>query len=483
VVNVTDYDGEEERQILTGMIVDRTVLGRISSVWQKGAKPFDGEGANALGRICVAYFRQFGKPPDKDIVGRVIRWHERNGKDKTAGEMMNRIVRSLSDRWEQAKADVNPEVLVEMAQSVFRKVTLRRMAEDVLAALDSGQTDKAEEVRKGYAAVELGSKEGSFLENEELWQAAFAEPDKSIVEYGSGLGEFFGHSLGRDSFFAFMAAEKRGKTWWLADLAWRAMSQQLRVAYFQAGDQSRNQIMRRFAVRAARRPRRAQTIVLPKGIEYNGEKKRSFPAEREEKTFDEPLRWREAYDSYMQKLGRIKSRGELFFLTCYGNGSLSVEQIKSMLLHKAHAEGWTADVVVVDYADILAAPSTSSHYSDERAQVNANWIALKNLSTELHCLVVTATQVKAEAYKADLLLMSHFSEDKRKYAHVDGMVGINVDVHEKARSACRLNWLVLRDDDFNTYRPVHCLGCTPIGNPAMLSVYPKWEPRNHGKEE
>jgi hypothetical protein len=471
-MKIEKYDGAEERRILIAMIVNRTVVGRLSSIWTPGFKPFSADLPNAVGRMCVDHFARFGDAPKKDIVHRMARWHEKRG-GKEDKSLMDSLVESLSNEYERSAEDVNAEVVIEAAQEVFSKNSLRKLAGDLQAVLDAGDVQKAEEIRQAYARIELGAKEGAFLEDKELWQAAFAEPDESLINYGQGLAEFFGRVLNRDCFFSFMGAEKRGKTWWLTDLAWRAMRQGLRVAYFQAGDQSRNQIMRRIAVRAAKHPRWPCTIEIPKGIEFKPEDGRAYATDVEVKKFDKNLDWKKGYQGYLTTLEKTKqAKGEKFWLSCFDASTLSVEEMRSILQFRSQSEGWHPDVVVIDYADIIA-PSPAARKLDERAQIKATWVEMKRLSTQMHCLVVTATQVKAEAYKADLLTMSHFSEDKRKFSHVDGMIGINMDGEEKPRSAYRLNWVALRDQEYDPFRPVYCLGCLAIGNPAIKSIYPK----------
>ena len=87
--------------------------------------------------------------------------------------------------------------------------------------------------------------------------------------------------------------------------------------------------------------------------------------------------------------------------------------------------------------------------------------------------MVTATQANAASYKADLLFMQHFSEDKRKLAHANGIIGINVTAEEKVREVCRLNWVVIRERDMAPTRVVHCAGCLAIGNPAIRTLMAK----------
>ena len=83
------------------------------------------------------------------------------------------------------------------------------------------------------------------------------------------------------------------------------------------------------------------------------------------------------------------------------------------------------DVVVVDYADILRPPPGRM---EPRDQANEVWKQLRALSSALHCLVVTATQANRAGYDRELLGMTNISEDKRKLAHANGVIGINMTV-------------------------------------------------------
>jgi hypothetical protein len=127
-------------------------------------------------------------------------------------------------------------------------------------------------------------------------------------------------------------------------------------------------------------------------------------------------------------------------------------------------------VVVIDYADILA-PEPGATKEDYRHQINVTWQALRRLSQDYHVLVVTATQSDASSYGARILRREHFSEDKRKYAHVTGMVGINQTEEEQGKGIFLLNWILLREGSYSPGRCVHVAGCLAIANPAIVSAW------------
>jgi replicative DNA helicase len=132
--------------------------------------------------------------------------------------------------------------------------------------------------------------------------------------------------------------------------------------------------------------------------------------------------------------------------------------------------GWIPDVIVIDYADILA-PETGTSGLDFRHQTNETWKALRRLSQDYHCLVITATQSDARSYDGKLLTMSNFSEDKRKLSHVTGVVGLNQSPEEKKNGIYRLNWVVLREGVYLEQNCITVAGCLGIANPAMISTW------------
>lgn len=124
----------------------------------------------------------------------------------------------------------------------------------------------------------------------------------------------------------------------------------------------------------------------------------------------------------------------------------------------------------IDYADILDHGGASGK-EDSRDRINNSWKKMRAMSQEYHCLVLTATQAKATAYNAKTMDMSHFSEDKRKFAHVTGMLGLNRTPEERAQQLTRLGWLVLRESGFEIGRNVSAAGCLSLGNPAIRSSW------------
>lgn len=156
-------------------------------------------------------------------------------------------------------------------------------------------------------------------------------------------------------------------------------------------------------------------------------------------------------------------------IRCEGGSVVSASDIEQDVRQYTKEE-FIPDVVVVDYADLLLAEASTKHM-DYRHQNNATWMILRRIALENHCLVVVATQTAATAYKAWVIKKSDFSEDKRKNAHVTGMIGINQTDDEKEKGVYRLNWIVLRGGKWAESQVVWTAGELAIGCPCLVSTF------------
>jgi hypothetical protein len=252
----------------------------------------------------------------------------------------------------------------------------------------------------------------------------------------------------------------------LLDLAWRAMLQRRKVLFFEIGDLSESQIMGRFEVRAAQIPLEAGKVEYPIKFDMDDNEKMSLV--RKVKRFKKPLGPKTAKEAFRRVMKeQIKSKESFLKLSVHPNNSIGMPGIKSTV-QRLERQGWVPDVVVIDYADLLIpAPG----YSESRDGINANWKAMRGLSQEYHCLLVTATQANAQSYSAESMDMTHFSEDKRKFAHCTGMIGLNQNEKEKEEDITRLNWLVLREAKYSLKRFCYAAGCPALANVAVVSRF------------
>ena len=450
--------------ILTAMIVDKHVLGRIQPRWDKDM--FRSRWSNIVAQWCVKYYEKYGKAPGKAIVHLFEHWSEGND-DKEAISLIDRYLSSLSEDWVSLRKESNPDYVLDLSEKYFNEIRIIRLREALEGDLDSSDLDNALKRIDSFGRVRIDGSSGvDVFHQEEVMVKAFEMKKDPLVVYKGALGNFFGTSLERDAFVACMAPEKGGKTFWLMDIAIRAMLQGRKVAFFEVGDLSQSQVLRRFACRTAKRPMEPGTIKYPTYIMREAESNFAT-VDFEEREFKTGLSLQEAIQANKKLVAKKKMKESLFKLSTHPNDSINIKEIGA-ILDNWERDGWIADVIVIDYADILA---PVYGVKESRDQINATWKGMRALSQSRHCLVVTATQADANSYDVETLSRSNFSEDKRKYAHVTGMFGINRTSDEKEQGITRLNWIQLRESNFSEEKCVHVAGCLDLCNPAILSTF------------
>lgn len=460
------HNATDEKTILTGMIMDSAVLGRIAGKW-KHEGLFRVRWANIVGRWCVDYFKQYGKAPKQNIESLFKSWADRTG-DENSIDLVDRFLVGLSGEYETEATEINSEYLVDMAAEHFNAVLLEQMSEAVKGHVDRGDVKKALETAAKWNRVEMGIGAGiDVLHDKEAIIEAFESHTKPLFKYPGALGAFFGDQFARDEFIGVMGKAKCGKTWWLIDIAWTAMLQHCRVAFFEVGDMSQNQIMRRFMCRSVGHPLKPPyTFEIPKEI-LRADGATNVTVKTKTKTFDGPLDWHTAWESC--ESGTRRHKQPHLRLSAHPTRSINVKGLVNILDEWERSDGWIPDVVVIDYADILALPA--GYQPGERDAINEAWIQLRSLSLSRHICVVTATQTDARSYDAATIRRGNFSDDRRKNDHVTGMFAINATDDEKDNGVYRLNWVDRREEAYSESRCVYIAGCLNIGKPHIVSTF------------
>ena len=449
------YKSGDIRLVLQGMVTDPVVCSRIASRWNEEGL-FEGSWANQVARWCVDYLREYGSPPNGQLRGLFEDWASKNPDNTESIRMMEQFLSYLSDDFEQESPKAS-EYILDVAGRYFNRVRVQGVVDEASESLERNRAEEAYKSLTSLNRVELGT--GSMIkvvEDSEMWLDSFdRDQDKQLLSYPGRLDNFLGSIMTREKLVAWMGPDKTGKSFWLLDGAYRAVRNRRRVAFFDVGDMVEREILCRLGSRVTRIPYMSKKIKLPTSVTWEGE------VTIEEREFDRLLTGAGAYRGF-KKLCRGR---DLLRLSCHPNSTIDVDGIIS-ILRDWEREGWVADVLVIDYADILAPPKGSE---DGLEQIDVIWKGLRRISQELHCLVLTATQSNAAAYSAKGALgRQHFSGRKTKLAHVNGMIGINVSPEEKDLGVTRLNWVVKREGAFSNQRWMTVAGCLDISNPAVV---------------
>ena len=532
-------DKHIERRIIIGMIVSTEYLTELYKFWD--ARVLKAPMAQRLASWCIDYFDKYEKAPNRDIEGIYIE-HLKKGLPKDIAEdIEEEILPGLSDDYDREK--FNHRYLLDQTKQYFRERNLQLFSDQIKGLVDTGELTAAEEAALDYKPMAQELTDVVNLDKTDAIKddilEAFAESSKPVVTYPGALGGVWNGQMTRGAFVGLLAPEKRGKSYVLLDIAMRGCSQGANVAFFQAGDMTRAQQLRRIGIYLAGKSDKSRYCkqllvpVLDCGLNFNDSCDRD---DRNGSGCVEDLDALKAFDLMKEKAGKnelldfikdnedykpcgqykcpafvgsvwyqirepvtpldgskahgvlvdffkpkgkvIKKRRGRFKLSTHSNGTLTVREIKALLDAWEKQENFVPDIILVDYADLM-----QDDTREFRHKQNEIWKGLRGISQDWHCLLVTATQADAASYEKDTLHLSNFSEDKRKYAHVTAMYGLNQDIKglEKKLGIIRINELMVREDDGDRAMQVSVLQCLQQGQPHIGSFI-KRKPKSNGSD-
>lgn len=475
-MQVKPFEATTERSVLTAMIVNRAVLARVAHDYSRDM--FGSDMGNLIASWCVKYYREYEDAPGATIQNIFESWATRPTADSRVIDAVERLLVGLSGEYERLAEETNSDFVLDKAAGYFTEVKVRRQAEAALADLDIGEVEAAESHFTDYRKIRLGKAAWVDLINDrELYRRAFEVHGESVVVYPGAFGEFVNQYFTRGAFIAFQAPDKTGKSIFLQDLAFRGAKLRRRVAFFLIGDMGKEDLAMRQAARMTGRPIKAGEIQYPTEIFWNAEVNR-MDVRLQTRRYEEDMTWRDAVRA-ARAVAKRNIRSTEPYIRVFEYPSFSVDMYG--VLEQARdcaAENWPPDICVIDYADNLDRPAGTD---DAREGINVTWALMRALSQELHCLVVTATQTDAAAYDAAVIKRKNFSDNKRKLAHVTGMLAINRSDTERELGMARVNWNVLRHGKYVESRCVYVAGCNELSHPIIHSSF-DLNPNRNGRQ-
>ncbi len=483
-------DSQQERQFLIALVTSDEFLAQASPVLDLDLLETDH--FKQIAKWCLNYYQEYRCAPKQNLTSIYYGWAENRDEDDLS-ESVHDFLEDLNEEFENQE-ELNVAYLIDHLGDFLNRRKLVTLKDQLEYNLSDGNIKEAEQAVIQHKTVHVGHGEGINLLNDEgAWDRAFKDPLKPMLVFGGAAGMFFNEQLTRDALIGIQAPEKRGKTWMCVEMVMRALRNRKKVALFEVGDLSESQIMLRLGVRLTGLPLRNSQcgkILVPCKITSPRNKtdnqKTEMEEDQEENFGDDTSKL--AHVAYKEKniavalskeacLRSIKkfTRGcgipenkTYIQISIHANSTVNIRDINGILERWEVEKEFVPDVIIIDYADILAPENPSK---DSRDQVNETWKAMRRLSQERHCLVITPTQADAKSYEVERQSMKNFSEDKRKLAHVTGMFGLNQTAKEKEKGIMRLNWIVLRESEFSTERCLYLGQCLTLGKVVCCSAF------------
>lgn len=500
---------EDELLVVTGMVVSDRVLRELEPLYRP--EFLEGAWSRRVAGWAWEHWRAYRRAPGRHIQDIHAQAVADGVLPDAEAELVAAFLSRLSDQWVDGGAALNEDYLLDVAERRFGRRAIVSLTEELRDAVARGALDEAEAAVAGWRRPVRSRSDGANpLTDEELVRAAFEDGTEPLFRYAGPLGTLVNDLMVPEAFIAIMAPEKRGKSWWLMDIAVQALKAGNNVALFSTGDMSLRQLALRLHVRLSGRSNRekycgaflvptldcrrnqAGTCPLrrrgrpglapaveggnpldraPAGYEAcswcarerHGEF-RGAPWWRERAAV-EPLTWRQGLR--IAKTFSRHCRGRTLRLEAHPAGTLTLDAVRRRLDTWERRDGWVPGVIVTDYADIMDEPGESEH----RHKQNRIFIGHRALSMERRALVLTGTQSDADSYTAHTIGLRNFTEDKRKYAHVTAILTLNQLAWEKRLGLMRVGVLLAREEDFDGGATVNVLCAPRMGRPVLGSYW------------
>lgn len=508
-MRIRSVDTTLDRQIITGMVVSDQFLKSIQPLYRPELLMVSF--AVTVASWCLRHFAEYGRAPKQNIQDIFYSEQRISGLDGEEADLIEQFLQSLSSEYERADK-FNVDYLLDQTEKLFRQRHLKHIAEDIENHISRGELDEAEDRVRGYKRPERPQGQWDDpLDDIEGYQRAFESREHPLFRVPGALGELLNPHLIRGGFVALLGREKIGKTWRMHDLAMWALRDRCNVAFFQLGDLTRDDFYVRMGVYTARRshdprycgelfipvldclnnqlascPRGkgAKTIVINSGthepVDLEGDLAYHKPCTHcksnkgfkgavwyEHRPKVEPLDWREAH-SASRVWARRHRANKRFRLATYARGTMNMAGVERQLDLWQQENGWVADVIFLDYPDIMSA-EPGAERMDTRHQENERWAAGRRMSQERHACVIAVTQSNKKGHEDGYdLKAGDQSEDKRKLAHVTAFFALNQTKAEKKRGITRVASIgIAREGDLE--EQIAVLQCLSIGRPYLAS--------------
>lgn len=519
-----------ERRIVTGLILNDEFCEKLKPLLK--IKWLKSEESKRIASWCFNYYTKYNKAPKKEIQN--IYYEKMDSLEATSASLIEETLFSLSEDFKRLKK-FNVEYLLDQAEKYIQKRQLQDLIDSAQDELDNGELLEAKLIASNFKPIErVQSNAIEPLTDPDMIRKVLEDQYKPLYHYGdTPYGRLVNRSLCRDCFVAYMAQNKGGKSFVLLDNVFRAAFAGCNVLYFQAGDMSVEQVMRRqgiWLLKRSDRPEFCQEVFIPvldcvysqngncdlkqrrskispfEGYmvsQLRGESRQpdienvtnELLKERvlEETKYKPCTRCIKSTDPKMQKnyLGTIwyKVREPVqplhwkdVYHTVQKKYLKKMQRIKiisypsdtlTMSMVKQEWDVLEKQGFIPDVCVIdyfdIMAADMDTKQMSRRDQEGYKWSRGRSLSTIKKALVLGATQSDASSFDAKILSKKHFSEDKRKLDHATDIFGINMNKNEKKKGIARYNSIVTRENDGD--RVVHVLHRLQIGKPYLGSYY------------
>jgi len=450
----------EEQLIMLGGIVSDPFLRHLVSL--DPLPLVDNKLLKAVLSLCCAYFAQHQAAPGQHIRDLWIIQRRDSDEDESKLELIDCAIEQVLEKYEAGQIQFNLDYMLSLAEQYLKLKRLKQVADSIRAAVSMKDPDAADDAIVKYAPVQLDGGGGSVPIERGFFQELFEAEEEPLFQFPGPFGQLINRQLFRTRFISFIGPAKVGKSWTLMEMALKAWWQRCNVAYFVVGDMSLRDVKERIASHMTQlqcRKYARDTVSVPR-VSQDGNS--DIVAEKR------PIESYTLADIHAaERFWQRRTKGKSLRVDCYPGKSKSIRDLDAVLDRWEHFHRFLADVVVIDYADVLASCGKRENTRDE---INETWIYMRALAQKRNCLLITATQGDAQSYNKKYLDMGNFSDDRRKNDHATASYGLTQTKEDKQNDCVGVNEIYVRHGT-SVGGSVLVYRCLPIGKFHAASAW------------
>lgn len=142
-----------------------------------------------------------------------------------------------------------------------------------------------------------------------------------------------------------------------------------------------------------------------------------------------------------EKVAAFTAKAAPFKIVEFPTGMMRVSDLRRMI-ETYKAQGTIFDLVIVDYADLMAPERVTDNIQENSKSIYVN---LRGLAMQEGFALLTATQTNREGAKKAVATMTDIAEDLNKVRIADILISINKTEEERALNQARLHFAASRN--------------------------------------
>jgi len=509
----------EEKRIALGLIVSTKFAQGIQNIYNEDY--FTNTYLRIISGWCMEYYLEFDKAPYTHIKD-IFNDHSQN-LDDTSVELIGKLlieldnsytidVKGLSevDRNDRIEQLINYKYYMELTLDYFQNRELDILVNNVAVLKEKGDSELAAEEIKNFKLLSIGDikSENAYvkLHDMDVVSELFRKRDEEEVNFfhmPGALGKYLGNHK-RGDVVGYFAPAKRGKTMVLVNSLVQAIISKKKTLFFSI-EMIDTEVMTR--VFRALHPmvddpeedhyfpvfdclhnqngdcvdRESEVVVIDNDDFMDDPKHKPCDKCR----FDPNKKIQSKYKCvvYQQAIKRPKDdfyEVEKFFkkrfqkmfkkycrVVCHPKYTLTYDQMRADMDYQWKKYAWNADIIILDYIDILAIDSKFDDYrlEDER------WKLLAKIAGETNTLMITVTQANKAGHTTGTLDSTHQGGFYGKNRHVNLMCGLNQTAEEKVQGIMEFGITEARSHPFIQGRTCTVLQSFSAGQAHLDSYY------------